>query len=42
MIHSSPISTLAVSRDNELLASGDQKGNVKVWRLQTGKCLKKF
>ncbi len=42
MIHSSPITSLSISRDNELLASGDLKGNVKVWRIQTGKCLKKF
>lgn len=42
MVHSKPLTSLALSRDNELLASGDLKGNIKVWRVQSGKCLKKF
>jgi WD40 repeat-containing protein SMU1 len=42
MLHANPISSLGLSRDNEILASGDLKGHVKVWRIQNGKCLKKF
>ena len=33
---------LAFSRDSELLASGDQEGHVKVWRLCTGQCVRRF
>lgn len=42
MIHEAPITSLAVSKDNELLASGDKTGLIKVWRLNTGKCLRKL
>jgi hypothetical protein len=33
MLHVYPITSLALSRDNELLASGDLKGYLKVWRV---------
>jgi len=42
MLHNYGISSLCLSKDNEILASGDLKGNVKIWRISTGKCLKKF
>lgn len=42
MIHTSSVLSLALSRDNELLASADKEGTVKIWRISTGKCLKKF
>jgi hypothetical protein len=33
MLHANPISSLSLSRDNEILASGDYKGHIKVWRI---------
>lgn len=42
MIHSTSVLSLVMSRDNELLASGDKEGTVKIWKISTGKCLKKF
>ena len=42
MLHDAGITALAVSNDNELLASGDRNGCVKLWRLISGKCLRKF
>ena len=34
--------SLAFSRDSEMLASGSQEGRVKVWKVATGQCLRKF
>ena len=42
MLHANSISSIGLSRDNEILATGDIKGHVKIWRIETGKCLKKF
>jgi len=42
MMHDTAVLALAWSRDSELLASGSQDGQVRVWRAQTGQCLKKF
>lgn len=33
---------LAFSRDSEMLVSGAQDGRVKVWKITTGQCLRKF
>jgi len=33
---------VAVSRDSELLASGCKEGKIKVWRLSTGECIRRF
>ena len=33
---------MAFSRDSEMLATGSQDGKIKVWRIQTGQCLRKF
>lgn len=33
---------LAFSRDSEMLASGSQDGKIKVWKIATGQCLRKF
>lgn len=30
------------SRDNEMLATGCKDGNIKVWKVNTGECLRKF
>jgi WD40 repeat-containing protein SMU1 len=37
-----PVLALCVSNDSTLLASGDNKGLVKVWRVDTGKCLRQI
>jgi len=42
MMHDDSILTVAFSRDSELLASGSQDGKIKVWRIKTGACLRKF
>lgn len=33
---------LTFSRDSEMLSSGSQDGKIKVWRINTGQCLRKF
>ena len=33
---------LAFSRDSEMLASGSEGGQVKIWKITTGQCLRKF
>ena len=33
---------LAFSRDSEMLVSGAQDGKIKVWKITTGQCLRKF
>ena len=42
MMHLGPVTALEVSKDGELVVAGDQKGDVKVWRLRSGKCLRTF
>jgi WD40 repeat-containing protein SMU1 len=42
MIHDEAVFCLAFSRDSEMLVSGSQDGKIKVWRVTTGKCLRKF
>jgi len=42
MMHEDSVLTVAFSRDSELVASGAQDGKIKVWRLKTGACLRKF
>merc|ERR1712070_1222462 len=33
---------MSVSNDGEMLASGDSTGLIKLWKLKTGKCLRKY
>jgi WD40 repeat protein len=33
---------MCFSRDSEMLATGGQDGKMKVWKIQTGQCLRKF
>ena len=33
---------MAVSSDSQLLASSSRDGKVKVWRLSTGECVRRF
>jgi len=41
-IASPSIHALTVNADGTLLASGDNSGNIKIWNIQTGKCLRQF
>jgi WD40 repeat protein len=40
--HSCAVTAVTVSRDGEMIASGDAEGGVKVWRTSTGTCLVRF
>jgi len=40
MVHGAAILSLNFSRDLKLLASGDQAGTIKVWKISQGKCLR--
>ena len=40
MLHDSAVLALAVSRDGEMVASGSADGNVRIWKIGTGKCLR--
>lgn len=42
MIHENPVLSLCFNSDDELLASGDKCGIIKIWRVQNGKLLKKI
>ena len=33
---------LAFSRDSEMIAAGSQAGKMKVWKISTGQCLRRF
>ena len=40
--HNADVKLLAISPDKKWLASGDEKGTVKLWDMQTAKELKTF
>jgi WD40 repeat protein len=42
MCHKESITSLCFSEDDMLLASGDKTGIIKIWKLETGKLLKKI
>ena len=42
MCHPSQVLSLSLSVDGELLASGDKEGNILVWEVESGNCLKQF
>ncbi|KAI8108418.1 hypothetical protein M9434_006444 [Picochlorum sp. BPE23] len=42
MTHESSVLSVAISHDGQLLASGSKDGEIKVWKLQNGQCLRKF
>ena len=33
---------MAFSRDSEMLSTGGQDGKIKVWKITTGQCLRRF
>ena len=42
MMHDDAVLALAFSHDSEMLASASQDGKLKVWRVSTGACLRRF
>jgi len=42
MIHSDSVVSLNFTKDGEMLASGSKNGQVKVWRIMNGNCLRKY
>lgn len=42
MMHDKAVIALAFSKDSELLATGSQDGQMKVWRVATGQCVRRF
>lgn len=42
MMMEKAVLSMTFSRDSEMLATGSQDGQVKVWRLMTGQCLRRF
>lgn len=42
MMMEEAVLALSFSRDSEMLASGSQDGKIKVWKITTGQCLRKF
>ena len=42
MMHTTAILSLSLSRDSELLASGSADGCIKVWRVLTGACVRRY
>lgn len=42
MAMESAVLCLGFSKDSEMLASGAQDGKIKVWKVQTGQCLRRY
>jgi len=42
MMHDSAVLSLNVSKDDDLLVSGGQDGEIKVWRVRSGHCIRKY
>jgi WD40 repeat-containing protein SMU1 len=42
MMHETAVICVAFSRDSEILASGSQDGKIKVWKIATGQCVRRF
>ncbi|MEM9816592.1 MAG: NB-ARC domain-containing protein [Cyanobacteria bacterium P01_D01_bin.6] len=38
--HASPIGSLSVSPDGQLVASGSQDQSIRIWQLETGRCIR--
>lgn len=42
MMHEAPVLALSASSDDEILASGCKDGEIKIWRISNGHCIRKF
>lgn len=42
MVHTTAVTCLQFSSDEQLLVSGDLAGTIQVWKVKDGKCLRKF
>lgn len=42
MMMENAVLSMTFSRDSEMLATGSQEGQIKVWRILTGQCLRRF
>eukprot|EP00884_Botryococcus_braunii_P014279 jgi/Botrbrau1/22852/Bobra.0065s0011.1 len=42
LMHDGAVIAAAWSRDSELLVSGSQDGKIKVWKVRSGQCLRKY
>ena len=42
MMMEQAVLAMSFSRDSEMLASGAQDGQIKVWKIMTGQCLRRF
>jgi WD40 repeat-containing protein SMU1 len=42
LIHVDSVLSLNFSRDSKMLCSADASGNIKIWKIQNGKCLREF
>ena len=42
MLHEDAVLSLAWSKDSEMIATGDQAGKIKVWKVRTGQCVRRF
>ena len=42
MMHENAVIAVAFNKDSELLASGSQDGLIKIWRVNSGQCVRRF
>lgn len=42
MMMETAVLAMSFSRDSEMLTTGSQDGQIKVWRIMTGQCLRRF
>lgn len=42
MMMEQAVLAMSFSRDSEMLTTGSQDGQIKVWRIMTGQCLRRF
>jgi WD40 repeat-containing protein SMU1 len=42
LIHVDSVLALNFSRDSKMLCSADASGNIKIWKIQNGKCLREY